>query len=154
MATRSRCTGRCAHTFQAACSHLSCIAELGTVFAPPPHVPAREETAAAPAAAPLSDASDDGEYSWDEATVVPRSPRPTPPSTPPASPQPPPSTRATREGAVLQGLADLEVSPRYPPYEFESPGEGSMSRSQGRAKTARPCSSSDPTTGLQPRNIF
>ena len=127
-------------------------AEEGTIFAPP----ARQEAACGDCAC----SEGDSDFSFDEGGVNTADvDADTPPPSRVGSPGPPPSVRATREGGLLQGLADLEISPSYPPYVF-SPGEGSMSRSQGRAKATRllhtssVASGSDRRQGLQPRGIF
>ena len=101
-------------------------AEEGSLFAPPPHAQSH-------APEQRAEAADDEDYfsfdSGDEADHA--GPELTPPGSPRAQP---PSARFTKDMDVLVGLADLEISPSYPPYAFDSPGEGALVRSQGRHK--------------------
>ena len=63
------------------------------------------------------------------------------PSPNPTRPQPEgwATSRATRSPAVLENMLELHGSPveLHPPYEFGSPGEGQLCRSQGRNKVVR-----------------
>ena len=133
-----------------------CRAEEGTLFAPLP-ADARQQPRAADEAAD-TDGADRGRYSFppsydEEPTQT------TSPTSPVIAAQPPPSVRATREEVVLRGLADVEISPCYPPYAFNSPGDGAMSRSQGRRKVpnrsgSEASGSCEQVRGLPPREIF